>query len=353
MRRVILARHGQPDFPAETHLCLGHTDLSLGPLGKMQAALLAEELGSLKLTSLFSSPLLRCSQTAGAFGQPFVIEKDFIEQDMGSWDGLSFETITQRFPALYQARGKNPLLVPDCAETLLQVQARALSALQRCTTACCGDFAIVAHASVIQAILASVIRIPLSESWKVRLPYGAYAVLLWNDGFQVETVRKFPHPPMSPDLAGSLLAAADPGQKVEAHCRAVAKKAAEIADALPISLDRNALVCAAILHDVARTKRNHASVGAEWMETIGYAKEAELIRQHHDLETEALDEAAVLYLSDKCIQEDRPISIKERFESSAAHCITAEAKDAHARRYASAKALQTRVNTLCGHPVIL
>ena len=353
MRRIILARHGQPDFPVGAHLCLGRTDLPLSPLGRMQAALLDAELRSLKLKAVFSSPLLRCCRMADAFGQPFVLEEDLIEQDMGSWDGLDFETIKQRFPELYEARGQNPLLVPADAETLAQVQARAVSALQRCADACCGDLVVVTHASVIQAILASVLQIPLAESRELRLPYGAYAVLLWNEGLRIETMKISPHPLMTPDLAETLLAAAAPGQRVVAHCKAVAKKAGEIADALPLTLDRNALICAALLHDVARKERNHATVGADWVKTLGYGIEAELIRQHHDLESNILDEAAILYLSDKCVQEDKPVSIEERFENSAARCMTAEAKEAHVRRYTAVKALQAKVNTLCGRSVIL
>ena len=353
MRRIILARHGQPDFPVGAHLCLGRTDLPLSPLGRMQAALLDAELRSLKLKAVFSSPLLRCCRMADAFGQPFVLEEDLIEQDMGCWDGLDFETIKLRFPALYEARGQNPLLVPAGAETLAQVQARAVSALQRCADTCCGDFVVVTHASVIQAILASVLQVPLAESRKLRLPYGAYTVLLWKDGFHVETEKRSPDPEMTPILAEMLLAAAAPGQRVEAHCRAVAKKAGEIADALPLTLDRNALICAALLHDVARKERNHATVGADWVETLGYGIEAGLIRQHHDLESNVLDEAAILYLSDKCVQEDKPVSIEERFENSTARCMTAEAKEAHVRRYTAVKALQAKVNTLCGRSVIL
>ena len=353
MRRIILARHGQPDFPVGAHLCLGHTDLPLSPLGRMQAVLLGAEFQSLKPKAYFSSPLLRCRRTAETLGQPFVVEEDLVEQDMGSWDGLDFESIKQRFTALYEAREQNPLLVPAGAETLTQVQARAVPALQRCADACCGDFVVVTHASVIQALLASVLQIPLAESWGLRLPYGAYAVLLWNEELRIETMKISPRPLMTPDLAEMLLAAAAPGQRVEAHCRAVARKAGEIADELPIPLDRNALVCAALLHDIARAEREHAIVGADWIKTLGYGQEAELIRQHHDMESDALDEAAVLYLSDKCIQEDRSISIDERFESSAARCMTAEAKAAHGRRYASAKALQAKVNALCGRSVIL
>ena len=352
MRRIFLVRHGHPDFPLDAKICLGLTELPLGPLGRMQACLLAGELRSPELLDVFSSPLLRCRQTAAALGQPFVTDNSLAEQNMGSWDGLSFETIKQHFPELYQERGQNPLLVPPGAETLSQVQERAYPALQRCVAASSGDLAIVAHASVIQAILASVMSVSLAESLQFRLQYGAYAVLEWDGVFQVETWKKTPHPNMTPELADALLSVAAPGERVEAHSRAVAEKAMEIADALPVALDRNALYCAALLHDVARTEQNHASVGAEWVKALGYGKEAEFIRQHHDLESEGLDEAAVLYLSDKCIREDKPVSIEERFENSAARCVTEEAKAAHAKRYETAKALQSRINKLCGRSVV-
>ena len=58
MRRVYLIRHGHPDFPLGAHMCLGRTDTPLGPLGRMQAALLGEELeilrGSFQFFDIFS-----------------------------------------------------------------------------------------------------------------------------------------------------------------------------------------------------------------------------------------------------------------------------------------------------------
>ena len=352
MRKVYLIRHGHPDFPVGAHMCLGRTDLPLGPLGRMQACLLAEELREKEPFSCFASPLIRAKQTAEPLLLPIDTIDGLAEQNMGTWDGLDFDTIERIDPDLHRARRTNPLLVPAGAETLAQVQQRAMSALRQCAGSCRGDFAVFAHASVIQAILAYVMGVALAESRELRPPYVGYSVMEYDGGFHMLSRENVPHPEMTPMLAESLLAAAAPGARVEAHCRAVARKAMEIAEALPLPMDRNALCCAALLHDVARSEKNHAEAGALWVKTLGYEKEAEIIRQHHDLASDTVDEAAILYISDKCIQETEPVSIEERFAKSAAKCVGREAQEAHERRYQKALALQNQINSLCKQAIL-
>ncbi len=335
MRRVYLLRHGHPDFPLGAHMCLGRTDTPLGPLGKMQAFLLGAELGDKGLT-VFASPLTRCRETAAPLGGRARLVPALAEQDMGPWDGLDFDTIRQGWPELYARRAKEPLLVPSGAEPLASVQARVLPALEECLRQSDGDLAVVVHASVIQAILASVRSIPLEESRPLRPPYGSYAVLGYDGG----------------SCAQALLSAAAPGEKVEAHCRAVASEALRIADALPVELDRELLESAALLHDVARGEKDHARLGAAWLRELGYAEAAALVARHHDLLSETIDEAAVLYLADKCVREDRRVSIEERFAESARRCTTPEAVAAHARRREAAIRLRDQVNALCGRVLI-
>ncbi len=40
MQKVYLIRHAMPDIPLGERWCLGHTDIPLGTVGRMQAALL-------------------------------------------------------------------------------------------------------------------------------------------------------------------------------------------------------------------------------------------------------------------------------------------------------------------------
>ena len=173
MRKIYLARHGHPDFLPGARICLGRTDVPLGSLGRMQACLLGEILQQKKISAVFASPLARCRQTAEALHLPVTFVPDLVEQNMGCWDGMNFDSIRAAYPELYHARKGNPLLVPEGAETLEEVKNRAMQAVRCCLENSTGDIAVVAHASVIQAILSVIAGIPLAESFSLRLPYGA------------------------------------------------------------------------------------------------------------------------------------------------------------------------------------
>ena len=79
MKRIYLIRHGHPDFPLGAHVCLGRTDLPLGPLGRMQACLLGEAFGPQSLEDVFSSPLRRCRDTAAPLGKPLRLVDELAE----------------------------------------------------------------------------------------------------------------------------------------------------------------------------------------------------------------------------------------------------------------------------------
>ena len=351
MRRLYLIRHGHPDFPFGAHMCLGRTDTPLGPLGRMQAILLGEELRG-KHLAVFSSPLTRCRETAAPLGGEAVLVPALSEQDMGPWDGLDFEQIRARWPELYARRGGEPLLVPPGAETLEELRLRVLPALQSCLARSEGDLAVAAHASVIQVILAEVCGVPLAESRPLRIPYASYALLRCDGALSLEREAARPCPALNPALAERLLRAAAPGEKVEAHSRAVAAEALRIAEALPLPVDEDLLVSAALLHDVARSEKDHARLGAAWLRELGYEKAAAVAEQHHDLRSGTLDEAAILYLADKCVREDRRVTLEERFAASEKRCLNEEARLAHAARRETALQLRREINELCGQTLV-
>ena len=69
----------------------------------MQAFLLACELGG-RVGEVYSSPLSRAVQTAGAFSLPVTVIDGLAEQYAGEWDGLTFTEIRTRYPELYARR---------------------------------------------------------------------------------------------------------------------------------------------------------------------------------------------------------------------------------------------------------
>lgn len=138
-------------------------------------------------------------------------------------------------------------------------------------------------------------------------------------------------------------------ERVRLHCYAVARKADDLADKLEEKgwiLNRELLHMAAVLHDVARTEKDHAVAGAAWVTQQGYPEVGEIIACHHWLnrdQEKVISEKTVLYLVDKLVQEDREVSIEERFSGSIAKCDTEEARALHRYRYEQAKQVERMI----------
>lgn len=338
MRKIFLLRHGRPDFPLGARPCLGRTDLPLGAFGRMQACRTARWLKTMEFEAVYASSLKRAVETARFCSSDLRILPDLREMDCGDWDGLDFDEIQRRWPELYAARGKDLTIPMPNGESADEVRSRAEHALRLIHAETAGDVLIVAHSFVIRTLL---------NDYSARIPYASVTVL-----GDPECVGFVPEEPLTPELAEALLKAAAPGGKIEAHCRAVAKEALRIAENLPLELDRELLASAALLHDAARAEQHHAETGAAWLRDLGYWAAAEIIEQHHDIHGTTLNEAAILYLADKCVLEDRVIPLAERFTASEAKCRTEEAKKAHARRQKAAERLREEVNTLCQTEVV-
>lgn len=353
MRKVYLIRHGRPDVPGGKRLCLGRTDIPLGALGRMQACLLGQELAG-RVSRVFSSPLSRAVQTAEGLSREITVLGGLVELSAGDWDGLDFDEIARRWPDLYAARGENPNLPIPGAEDAAAGQQRFLDAVRYALSSSAGDIAITAHISVNQLLLCHALGISPYEARQFRLPYGCYCELEADDAgsLNVKSVGQLPHPPLTPALAEKLLFSAAPGERVTAHSRAVAAEARRIAGALPLAIDTAKLESAALLHDIARAEPNHAACGGEWLRELGYDNAAALVERHHDWDGGALDERAVLYIADKCVREDRRVTLEERFAGSAARCQDAAARAAHRRRYEAALALREEINRVSVQVII-
>ena len=338
MRRICLLRHARPDFPFGVRLCLGSTDLPLGAFGRMQACRTALCMADLDFEAVYSSPLQRAVETAGFFSQDVRVLPDLREMDCGDWEGLNFEEIQRRWPEIYAARGNDLSLPIPNGEPAGEVRSRAERALQQILAETTGDVLIVAHSFVIRSLL---------KDYSVRLPYASLTIL-----DEPGAVGMTPETPLTPGLADLLLTVASPGAQIEAHCRAVEREARRIADALPLALDIDLLSAAALLHDVARAESHHAQTGARWLRELGYESAAYIVSQHNDHDSAILNEGAVLFLADKCVLEDQVVPLAERFAESEAKCLTEEAKEAHARRYAAAERLREEVNALCQTEVV-
>ena len=108
---------------------------------------------------------------------------------------------------------------------------------------------------------------------------------------------------------------------VAGHCRAVAVVARRLAEALNAAggdINIELAHAAALLHDIARTEKEHAHAGARLLAEHGFTRLAPLVSSHMDLEVrtgQLIDEAQIVFLADKLIAGDQRVDLEQRFAS--------------------------------------
>jgi CTP:molybdopterin cytidylyltransferase MocA len=147
-------------------------------------------------------------------------------------------------------------------------------------------------------------------------------------------------------------------ERTRQHCREVARVADGIAGSLNkagAGLDREIVLAAALLHDLARGKPNHAREAARLVREAGFHAIAEAIITHMDIEPGQgpdISAGEILFLADKLVSGDRLISLADRFaEASARYGDDAEALEAIAARYNNALLIQERIEARTGRPL--
>jgi probable phosphoglycerate mutase len=162
MLRLLLVRHGQSEWNALGRW-QGQADPPLSELGRDQADVAGRAVGP--VSALFTSPLLRASETAAIIGrqielEPTVID-DLKERDAGEWTGLTREEIDARWPGWIDGTTPVGRVFSDSAnlrrppgwEKDSALLERALGALQEIhATAPGGDVLVVTHGGLMHTL---------------------------------------------------------------------------------------------------------------------------------------------------------------------------------------------------------
>lgn len=410
MRKIYLVRHGMPEKSTSEKVYIGVTDRPLSTRGSAEASQLGRYfLQHLSATTttvrILTSPLQRCRQTAAEMyrvlsdggiklPKPLVVEA-LHEIDLGEWEGKSVREIRERFPEAYEARGHalGTYHTPG-GESFLEAGIR----FQKAIEACLPDMdeseilLIVAHAGVIRAYLSLRTGRDLDHLMDIPLPYASVTELevdqqdVDDEAFYpvkpgVSVDRKVDAAPgseaveikacregicVTPDSIGvrpeEMLDAAEitrlyqkyetPKQVIR-HMRKVAEVADQLMDGMQMSgLNRVRVTKACLLHDLCRAEKQHARVSAEAIRKEGYPAIAALVAVHHEAaysEREAqrpLTEAEILFYADKRVQEDRLVSVEERFRESRKKCRSPEACAQHDAMLAKTLKIEEKIRRL-------
>jgi probable phosphoglycerate mutase len=164
--KLALLRHGPTNWNAAGRI-QGHTDIPLSDAGLARMAALRLPLF---VTRVYASPLLRTRQTVEALGlaEP-IYDARLMEQNWGSWEGLTRDEILARYgaDAFIRAGSKQgEAFRPGGGESTGELHARVASFLNDVVQGE-GDAVAVAHLGVLRAAYT------LATGWNMATPMPA------------------------------------------------------------------------------------------------------------------------------------------------------------------------------------
>ena len=192
MIEIILARHGETDWNA-SETFRGRADIPLNETGRKQAEMLGEYLGQEKIDFIYSGPLKRAVETAGAIAGRQKLKVNYVENlndfHFGDWQGLSGSEVAEKYPELYRDWLDTPeqVKIPG-GESLEDVRSRAVpfveDAIMRCGE---GRIVFVSHRVVNKVLVCSLLGLALSHFWNIEIDTCGITRFNCDDGRLVLT----------------------------------------------------------------------------------------------------------------------------------------------------------------------
>ena len=156
---VLLVRHGQTKSNV-TGFYMSRSNEDINDTGYTQAYKLSSRLASLPIASVYASPIQRTYTTAVILAKPHNLKvkalDDLSEIQLGDWQGLYLEEISQRWPELWKQWRTDPSksTIPN-GESFKQVTERAIRAFETIAATEPGRQAvIVTHEVIIKVLVA-------------------------------------------------------------------------------------------------------------------------------------------------------------------------------------------------------
>ena len=189
--RLSLLRHGTTDV-TRSQLCGRTLGIPLNGRGHAEAQALAKRL--VKPNLLFTSPIQRALETAGAIGNQHgitpVIASAFTEFDFGEWTGSSFESL-HRDPRWREFNDHRQVTRAPGGESMSDVLARAVAAIGEFATLYPGveNIAIVSHGDVIRSLLIHAAETTLDAYWRFTVDPASITELEWYSPTSARILR--------------------------------------------------------------------------------------------------------------------------------------------------------------------
>jgi len=145
--------------------------------GRQQIEIVADFLATTGITTIISSPLGRCLESARIIGRKLQlrpgVDRNFAEINLGAWDGRKREEIKAQLPTEYAARGRDlQNFRPPGGESFQDLQDRAWPAFAATLKEHDNPSAIITHAGVIRVIISKLQSTSLNDLLAIGQDYG-------------------------------------------------------------------------------------------------------------------------------------------------------------------------------------
>lgn len=193
MSTILLVRHGENDWVKKNRLAGWIPDIHLNENGRAQAEQAAKRLAGLPIKAVYSSPVLRCTETAQYVAGPHQLEvvelEELGEVKYGKWEGKKIKKLAQkkRWHAVqfFPSRFRFPQ-----GEALRETQFRAVQAIEKLSAAHQTDAIIlVSHADLIKLVLAHYLGVHIDLFQRIAVSPASASVLSLADNGMVRILR--------------------------------------------------------------------------------------------------------------------------------------------------------------------
>ncbi|MCP4418219.1 MAG: MSMEG_4193 family putative phosphomutase [Chloroflexi bacterium] len=203
MTTIILVRHGENDWVKENRLAGWIEGIHLNENGRKQATAAAKRLANLPIKAIYSSPVLRCRETADfiatAQNLPVTELETVGEVRYGEWEGKKIKKLSKK-KAWFTVQFFPSRMQFPSGDSLREVQARGVDALE--TLAAAHDnsdiIVVVSHADLIKLVLAYYLGVHIDLFQRIIISPASMSVLHLSGNGMVRVGRINDDGPLQP-----------------------------------------------------------------------------------------------------------------------------------------------------------
>lgn len=205
MTTILLVRHGENDWVKKHRLAGWIEGIHLNENGRQQAAAAAERLAPLPVKAIYSSPVLRCRETADSIANrlnlPINTLDSMGEVRYGEWEGKKIGKLAKKKEwftvQFYPSRMRFP-----GGESLRAVQMRGVEAIEALAQSHEDQdiIVVVSHADIIKLVLAYYLGVHIDLFQRLIIAPASVSVLYLSGNGVVRISRMNDDGPLQPPV---------------------------------------------------------------------------------------------------------------------------------------------------------